>query len=93
MRRDGMAAKGARVDVRRLGAIIIAVLITGMTMILVASSVMTAMQPALDATASLPPNVGGALRLMMNGSLVVIGPIVLFLAILRVILKALGETP
>ena len=78
---------------RRLGAIIIAVLFTGMTMILVAQSVMSALQPALDATTSLPPNVGGALRLMMNGSLVVLGPIVLFLAILRVILKALGEAP
>ncbi len=78
---------------RRLGAIIIAVLFTGMTMILVAQSVMSALQPALDATTSLPPNVGGALRLMMNGSLVVLGPIVLFLAILRVVLKALGEAP
>ncbi len=88
-----MAEVGARSDVRKLGAIIIAALLTGTTMILVAQSVLSALQPALDATTALPPNVGGALRFMMNGSLVVLGPIMLFLAILRVLLKALGETP
>jgi hypothetical protein len=78
---------------RRLGAIIIAILFTGMTMILVGQYVMSALQPALDATSSLPPEIGGAVHLIIIGSLIVLGPVVLFLAIVRVLLKAIGEEP
>ena len=69
----------------------IATLLTGITMIYGAQYVFPALEPVLTATAALPPAVGGFVWLLIVVPLWIGGPMVLFFGIFRILMRAIGE--
>ena len=70
---------------------LLATLLTGITMIYGAQYVFPALDPILNATAALPPSVGGVAWLLIVVPFWIGGPMVLFFGIFHLLLRAIGE--
>jgi hypothetical protein len=72
---------------------LLATLLTGITMIYGAQYVFPALEPILTATAALPPALGSIVWLLIVVPVWIGAPMVLFFAIFHLLLRATGEKP
>ena len=78
---------------RRFAGMLLATLLTGITMIFGAQYVFPALEPVLSATATLPPTVGRFAWLLIIIPVWIGGPMILFFGIFHLLLRAIGDEP